>query len=243
MSKIWVTLSVGFIMWSSVLAEETMDSAQSGAHIFLQRCSLCHGSKGLGEGVLPLMLGDYPNTNLRVSAHANSAQILRAIREGGGDSRQPMYSPPWKNELSDTEVDEVAAFVALLQRDLPVAISMLNRVTPHTSRIDGGNIFQVRCARCHGSTGRGDGKMRSLVNNPPPADLTLSSLSAIDVTAIVGGGGQALDRSKQMPPWGQELSPSELRSVVNYVLTLRNVSAFSPTPAIDPKSSTAQVGD
>ena len=34
-----------------------------GAKVFITRCTLCHGSDGMGEGPLPLITGNYPSTN------------------------------------------------------------------------------------------------------------------------------------------------------------------------------------
>ncbi|MCX4026591.1 hypothetical protein H0A36_00305 [Endozoicomonas sp. SM1973] len=37
---------------------------QFGAKIFQQRCVLCHGDHGMGEGLLPIIVAKYPSTNL-----------------------------------------------------------------------------------------------------------------------------------------------------------------------------------
>ncbi len=230
------TLCVVCLLWSGLVNAEVMDSVQSGAQTFLQRCSLCHGSKGLGEGVLPLLLEDYPNTNLRhQSSKRDYLNILNTVRKGGAEGQQSTHSPPWKHELSETEANDVAAFVVLLQTDLNAATRRLNRVRQNSERVYGSKLFQVRCTRCHGPEGKGNGKMSRLIKSPPPADLSASVLNTSDLLAIISGGGQALNRSGQMPPWGQELSAAELKSVANYVLTLRDsrISALSPNNDTD----------
>ncbi|MFK5915805.1 MAG: cytochrome c, partial [Woeseiaceae bacterium] len=52
---------------------EAQSCVTYGANVFQARCALCHGTDGLGEGILSLQLKDYPNTNLRdskVKGHA-----------------------------------------------------------------------------------------------------------------------------------------------------------------------------
>jgi cytochrome c oxidase cbb3-type subunit 3 len=41
------------------------------------------------------------------------------------------------------------------------------------------------------------------------------------IGTIVDKGGQAVGRSPQMPPWGEQLNAKELSSVVKFVMTLR----------------------
>ena len=56
-----------------------------GATVFRERCTLCHGSHAMGEGVLPLSIEGYPATSLVKVNHAQTrAQIREAIVWGRG---------------------------------------------------------------------------------------------------------------------------------------------------------------
>jgi len=63
--------------------------------------------------------------------------------------------------------------------------------------------------------------MSRVIRNPPPTDLTQTTLSHQETIAIISAGGKAVGRSERMPPWGQELVNAELLSVANYLATLR----------------------
>ncbi len=85
----------------------------------------------------------------------------------------------------------------------------------------GKNIYTVRCAICHGENGEGDGKMTKIIYDPSPANLTTSTLTDEDMQLIIHEGGEAVGRSYHMPPWKDELSKSEIFSVMNYIKALR----------------------
>jgi mono/diheme cytochrome c family protein len=56
--------------------EDMFASLRLGALQFQHRCAICHGSDGLGEGPLPMLIANYPNTNLmqpRVATDSKTA--------------------------------------------------------------------------------------------------------------------------------------------------------------------------
>lgn len=74
---------------------------------------------------------------------------------------------------------------------------------------------------CHGIYGEGDGNMAKIIRNPPPYNLTKSTQTEAYLKEIISKGGEAVSRSPQMPPWGEELNDSEIQSLILYLLTLR----------------------
>ena len=193
---------------------------QQGARVYLERCALCHGSKGLGEGPMALLVQDYPDTRLKSNKQPN--HVMRQIVEfGNGQDSNNELSPPWRDELAVAEINAVTAFVAVLQSDFESATRLLASVYIPPEKIDGRKIYRARCESCHGEAGQGDGRMSRVIQNPSPADLTRSTLSKQDTIAIISAGGEAMGRSTRMPPWGQELANSELLSIVNYLTSMR----------------------
>jgi cytochrome c oxidase cbb3-type subunit 3 len=83
------------------------------------------------------------------------------------------------------------------------------------------NVYETRRVLCHGEKGLGDGRMSKVIKTPPPYNLTLSRLPKSYLMDIVSKGGAQMQRSPQMPPWGEQLSPSEINSVVDYIMQLR----------------------
>ena len=197
---------------------------EEGAKVFHYRCTLCHGNDGLGEGILPLSLKNYPNTNLLEPKYGKDhASLDRMIRKGGKIDKVNDEMPPWEDELNEVEIKSVVIFTELLHKDFDTALAMLRQqaknITP--SEKIGRAIYLGRCALCHGREGKGDGKMVRIIKDPPPFNLTLSRVGYKYLKDIISKGGEAMGRSPKMPPWGTDLAPKEIDSVIMHLIKLR----------------------
>lgn len=136
-----------------------------GAHIFQARCALCHGTDGLGEGILSLQMKNYPNTNLRDTKPKNYRAIGKIIRFGGGLPDISAEMPPWGDELTASQLESVTSFVVLLNRKRDKALKLLRAEAEamKPSVRMGRGIYQGRCTLCHGKGGEGDGKMARII--------------------------------------------------------------------------------
>jgi cytochrome c oxidase cbb3-type subunit 3 len=205
--------------------DDTTPSIERGAIVFLQRCVLCHGSQGTGEGAIPLKIKSYPNTNILIETKTHSEkEVYEAIVYGGMLANISNYMPPMGNELTWTELQSVTLFVLNLRRDTPTYAKLLMESSEKVgmSRAMGKSIFESRCILCHGENGEGNGRMAKIITDPPPFDLTKSVMPQDYLTKIIAGGGEAVGRSPQMPPWGDQLTSSEVAAVAQYIATLRN---------------------
>ena len=203
---------------------EAKSCLKYGAKVFQARCSLCHGSDGLGEGIMPLSLKDYPSTNLLEPKHAKDlAGIRKVVLEGAGIEGISAEMPPWGDELTVAQLDSVVMFVDYMRKDLDGALKMLRAESANTkpSLKIGRAIFLGRCSLCHGALGQGDGKMSRIIKDPPPFNLTYSRAPDSYLRDIITKGGAAMQRSPRMPPWGGDLTASEIDSVIMYIKTLR----------------------
>ena len=216
--------------------EGATPSAENGARVYAQRCTLCHGPQGMGEGNLPLRLKDYPNTNLMKNITSQSYGELRnAIVYGGSTGLMSNFMPPMGADLSWIEIESVTQFTQLLRSDFAQADHMLRtlKAVAVPSIREGAKIFQNRCQLCHGEFGDGKGRMARIIKTPPPANLIFSRLDDSQLLQIIMGGGEVVNRSPQMPPWGDQLSQSEIQSVIDYIKSLRrsppNSSTYSST--------------
>jgi mono/diheme cytochrome c family protein len=219
MQRLILWLSICLMLPYSIVSMADDDS--SGAQLFSERCVLCHGAQGMGEGPLALNIDDYPSTNLIEHINAQGYEELNKVITNGS-SNNP-YMPPWKDELSSTEIDAVTQFVMLLRENSERALAQLHALEEQrqSSIADGKLIYSNRCVLCHGVTGIGDGRMSKVVKNPPPFNLTLSVLQKDAVVEIISEGGQGTGRSPQMPPWKDQLSTAEIEAVTAYIMTLR----------------------
>lgn len=197
-----------------------------GAQVFQQRCSLCHGNDGLGEGIIPLSIKDYPNTNLMSPRYGTDHDSVRKVILHGSnlsDSDIAAEMPPWGDELTYSQVESVTRFVLFMRQDIDAAVKLLNKEAENVApslRL-GRAVFTGRCALCHGTEGDGSGRMANILKNPPPFNLTLSILPDSPLREIITKGGAEVGRSEKMPPWGGDLTNSEIESVILYVKSLR----------------------
>ncbi len=194
-----------------------------GASFYNDSCALCHGPHGLGEGMLPLRIRRYPNTNLVAKPRFHGEALREVIIYGGTRSNVSEMMPPMGNELTWTQVESAAMFIELLREDGDTARQLLQRnaATIEPNLRNGMHIYNSRCTLCHGDEGLGDGRMARVIKDPPPANLTASTLSDGEMLAIISAGGEAVGRSGQMPPWADQLSLPDIQSVILYVRSLR----------------------
>lgn len=88
------------------------------------------------------------------------------------------------------------------------------------SLIRGKIAFSHYCVLCHGANGQGDGRAAK-IHNPRPANLTKSVYPPEYIAMIIRKGGEAMGRSKAMPPWGEQLTDEQMRDIVNHVMSIR----------------------
>lgn len=222
---IFVCVVLSSLSFSGIVsAKEVSADITEGAYLFRKFCSLCHGINGMGEGPLALTMQDYPDTNLLTSNSSLSREeTLKVITLGSQMDKIGAYMPPWRSAFSDQELNQLTDFVIFLRKDPAKATVVLrnqsNRIEPNVRH--GQLLYNTYCTRCHGKEGKGDGKMSRIVKTPPPFDLTKSVQNDTYLMLIITGGGEPMKRSAQMPPWGDELSPQDIQSVIKYIKTFR----------------------
>lgn len=205
-------------------SNDVSPNIDTGARVYQERCVLCHGTAAMGEGILPLKIKDYPNTNLiKAIVGKTREEIQYSIIYGGSEGKLSKYMPPMGNDLTWTQTVSVIDFVMLLQSDREKALALLEttRSTDDISWKVGQQLYDSRCALCHGKFGEGDGRMAKVLKDPPPANLVKSRVPENYMREIIKRGGEAMGRSPKMPPWGMQFSDDEISSIVIYLQTLR----------------------
>lgn len=228
---------IGIVVSGNVLSEpesnvvtkvdsyDPKPSLQIGASVFLQRCSLCHGNQGAGDGVIPSKIKNYPPTDLFKARFSTSREsVLKIAVYGGSHGDMSNFMPPMGNDLTWTQLESIVDFIMFLRSDKKKAIELLDtsvKDKPISRRV-GQQIFKNRCTLCHGKYGEGNGRMAKVIKSPPPFDLTASRLPDDYLKKIISEGGEFIGRSKQMPPWKNELNENEIDSVIIYIKTMRD---------------------
>jgi mono/diheme cytochrome c family protein len=110
------------------------------------------------------------------------------------------------------------------------SLAVVNRFEPGLNRdmARGKELYFQYCAICHGESGDGNGfNAYNLKSNfgIQPYDFTDSVANAQikpdEFKMAIRNGGQAVSKSRYMPPWGGVLSDYDLACVTDYVLRFR----------------------
>ena len=78
------------------------------------------------------------------------------------------------------------------------------------------------CVKCHGEDGGGDGPAAAVLD-VKAGNFTdcerMKTLSAEYLTKIITNGGEAVEKSAQMPRVGNKLSGEEIQGLIKYIRT------------------------
>ena len=170
-----------------------------GGIVFKTYCKLCHGEVGNGVARATKLYG---KVNLEITSK-NSEYFDKIIRQGGVGVGRSEYMPPWQDELSDEQINDVVSYLSIIA----------------TSERRGEAVFKANCLLCHGVKGDGKGRA-SVLFHPPPANLTKSDKNDDYKRMIITYGGAAMGRSPVMPIWGEQLSSQEIDDVIKYLRTI-----------------------
>lgn len=170
-----------------------------GGIVYKAYCVLCHGAIADGDAKAAKL---YDVATLSIKSMP-AKYYEKIIRGGGAAVGKAPYMPPWQEELSDEQINDVIAY-------LGVVGNAVGR---------GEVVFKTNCVLCHGVKGDGKGRA-SVLFNPPPANLTRSDKNDEYKTMIITLGGAALGRSPVMPVWGEQLSTQEIKDAVVYLGTI-----------------------
>lgn len=103
---------------------------------------------------------------------------------------------------------------------LPVGlISQPSSVEAAGDAAKGKAVYEKHCMACHGPQGKGDGPAGKMLK-PPAADFTSAASkkkSEADFKGIIENGKPGT----AMVAWKNQLSPTEMNDVIEYVSTLR----------------------
>ena len=224
MKTVYCAFALLFLVFT-VEAELVINPTKNrGAAVFNERCSLCHGNLGMGDGLLPRLIDDYPNTNLRNSENRPDLETLReAIIYGGEKGLLDERMPPFGDELTWVEIESLVVFLDYYYRDSEKALQLLTKTKQieKPSRTKGRALYKGRCILCHGVEGDGKGKLAKIIKTPPPFNFQYSRLPDNMIQDIVSKGGAAVGRSPKMPSFGAELSESDIDSLIMYIKGFR----------------------
>jgi cytochrome c oxidase cbb3-type subunit 3 len=219
-----LVLGMACVAHAEVNPDDPQPSVGIGATVYKARCALCHGNEGFGDGPLAVAVKDYPNASLAEPRHGKDAKSLeQAVVYGGSKGAMSPLMPPWGAELTWTDIQSVVMFIDYYRKNQDGAIALLKIKSADLppSRGLGRSIYISRCAQCHGTEGEGNGRMARMIKTPPPYNLRWSRAPDGYLEQMIAKGGGAMGRSPQMPPWGEELTGNDIKSVILYIKEFR----------------------
>ena len=176
-------------------------------------------------------------TDRAVIAEDGPLGIQRIILLGGARTHRSEYMPSWRDTLSMPQVRDLTDYVMTLPERVDGIRSSTERAY-RASRpgypIEGHRLFLHQCASCHGTEGKGDGRMAGFVyrtRHVRVRDLTdtryLRTRTDRDLYMVISAGGGANGKSTAMPHWGGYLVPEQIKDLVAYVRSISGTRALA----------------
>lgn len=93
-----------------------VSAAEETATLFLELCSVCHGTGGKGDGPSAQGLEPKPAdfTNCKVMAKDSDDVLFKIIKGGGQSAGRSTVMPAWGGSLSDQQIRELVKYIRAL---------------------------------------------------------------------------------------------------------------------------------
>jgi mono/diheme cytochrome c family protein len=105
------------ILIAAPLFGQSKGNSKKGADLYLEKCVLCHGSRGQGWDWSKKAEPPIPVPDLAKTTTTHSDQYLFDVVKGGGEAvGRTRFMPPFGFELNDPEVWDLVAYLRTLGR-------------------------------------------------------------------------------------------------------------------------------
>jgi len=172
----WMSIPVGVVLLltgTSSLLLAASDGA--GKKTYDTYCKICHGEKGLGDGVAGKALKPLPfdftdrESMQRFTDDYLKAVIIKGKRnalENPGKGYSPLIMPGFEKELSKSQIQSLIKMVRAIQKDKPKDLAKDEKFQSQFQTEY--KIYIEKCARCHGNNAEGNGPDTQAKEKQPP---------------------------------------------------------------------------
>ncbi|MDX6709044.1 MAG: cytochrome c oxidase cbb3-type subunit, partial [Blastocatellia bacterium] len=183
--------------------DDLQEEVAQGRALFESNCASCHGSAGKGDGGASLSLLPKP-ANL-TAARFSDERLSSVLWNGVVGSSMP----PWR-QLPTEDLRSLVAYVHDLHPATPAASTQEVKSLDESK-----SLFEANCSSCHGDRGAGNGPVAGTLA-PSPTNFQLEKPTQERAWEVLENGvpGTA------MPPWQNQLSEDQRRSLVEFVRSL-----------------------
>lgn len=221
-------------------------NAPRGMKIYMERCAVCHGPDGRGNGpAAPSLIprprdftaGQFKYKSTPAEEPPTDADLVRSVSRGLNASAMPYFH----DLLSDSDLQEVVRYIkrfsTVFDGATPHSLDIPSRVAPSADSVARGErLFRsAGCSGCHGDNGRGGVTLADQKGYPVlTRDLTApwtfrggSEPEQIWLRLTTGLSGGA------MPSFAGVTTASERWDIVNYLLSIARTPPWEPGGKLD----------
>lgn len=229
------------------------EAVRAGSLVYFRNCLYCHGDLLSGKGHFAKGLDPLPTDfgDVGTIAQLQESFLFWRITTGGpglpkGGMPWNSAMPVWHEMLSEDEVWNVITFlyddVAQVPRMWDQAVSkavtaMRDKIAAQRAKISSMELYQLRCAVCHGEKGAGDGPAAEFLV-PRPRDFTRGLWKYktspgdlpprdIDIFKTIQSGLVGTS----MPGWSALLTDRQVRDLIVLVKQFDTSGTWAPKDA------------
>ncbi len=231
------------------------EAVTAGRDVYYENCFFCHGDlldgKGhYAEGFNPQPINFQDPTVIPQQQEA--FLFWRAATGGPGLPKEgtPWNSamPVWHEMLSEEDIWNVLMFIFDYNGQVPriwnledseAATGMRDAILSQRKGMVGDELYQFRCAVCHGEEGAGDGVAAELMY-PKPRDFTLALFKYKTSPGMTLPRDEDLFRTIEvgldgtgMPGWGSLLTEEQIKSLIPVIKSFDVAASWPPEDAED----------
>jgi mono/diheme cytochrome c family protein len=215
--------------------------APLGQRVYAQRCAVCHGPDGRGNGpAAPSLIprpvdfarGQFKYKSTLGDRPPTDEDLVRVVTDGLQASAMPYF----RDLLTPVEIRAVVSYVKglspVFSGPAPAAIPVPPRVPPDAKSLARGRVLYaaVGCESCHGP----DGRRRE--RQPDARGYPVITRDLTAPWAFAGGSEPAevwrrlttLSSLSPMPSFADVTTPGERWDLVNYVLSIARRPPWEP---------------
>ncbi|MDH3670191.1 MAG: c-type cytochrome [Gammaproteobacteria bacterium] len=231
------------------------EAVRAGSLVYFRNCFYCHGDLVGGKGHFAKGLDPLP-TNFRdvgtIAQLQESFLFWRIVTGGPGLPRSGMpwksAMPVWHEMLSEEEVWNVITFLydiveqvpRMWDQDISKAVTgMKDKIVSQRTKMSGEDIYQFRCAPCHGENGAGDGPAAEFLY-PRPRDFTQGLLKFKSSNADLPPRDEDLFEvikygltDTSMPGWSALLTDKQINDLITVIKQFDTSATWAPEDAED----------
>jgi len=231
------------------------ETINAGSLVYYSNCFYCHGDQLDGKGHFAKALDPLPTDfgDVGTIAQLQESFLFWRITTGGpglpkGGMPWNSAMPVWHEMLSEEDVWNVITFLydyveqvpRMWDQDISKAVSnMKDKTIAQRAAMDSKDIYQLRCAVCHGETGAGDGPAAEYLYPRPrdftgglwkyktsPGDLPPSDIDLFN-TIKTGLDGTS------MPGWSTLFKDQQISGLVTLIKQFDTTAIWAPEDAAD----------